>query len=295
MEKAIEKASILMEALPYIRKFYGKTVVVKYGGNAMVDESLKESFTRDITLMKYIGLNPVIVHGGGPQIGEVLKSMGIESKFHKGMRITDDATMDVVEQVLVGNVNREIVNYINGHGGKAVGVSGKDGNLIRAEKLPPEKINAVGSTSEIIDWGRVGRVTEIKPSVIQELLYNSRRTIPIVAPVGVDEQGQTLNINADYVASSLAQALKAEKLVLLTDVAGVKDKQGKIVSTLSSESAEADIQDGVISGGMIPKVKCALDAIHGGVKTAHIIDGRIQHAVLLEIFTDEGVGTVISQ
>jgi len=269
MEKAILKASVLMEALPYIRKFYGKTIVVKYGGSAMVDETLKESFTQDITLMKYIGLNPVIVHGGGPQIGEVLAKMGIESKFHNGMRITDEATMDVVEMVLVGKINKEIVSFINRHGGKAVGVSGKDGGLIQAERLPPEKIKVAKRAPEIIDLGRVGRVSAINPQVIETL--SQQNFIPIVAPVGV-----------------------AEKLVLLTDVEGVKGQEEKVISKLNDQEAEKMIKNGVVSGGMIPKVKCSLEAIRSGVKTAHIIDGRVQHAVLLEIFTDEGVGTVIS-
>ncbi|OGQ56997.1 MAG: acetylglutamate kinase [Deltaproteobacteria bacterium RIFCSPLOWO2_02_FULL_50_16] len=292
MEKAILKASVLMEALPYIRKFYGKTIVVKYGGSAMVDETLKESFTQDITLMKYIGLNPVIVHGGGPQIGEVLAKMGIESKFHNGMRITDEATMDVVEMVLVGKINKEIVSFINRHGGKAVGVSGKDGGLIQAERLPPEKIKVAKRAPEIIDLGRVGRVSAINPQVIETL--SQQNFIPIVAPVGVSEEGETLNINADYVAGAIAKALVAEKLVLLTDVEGVKGQEEKVISKLNDQEAEKMIKNGVVSGGMIPKVKCALEAIRSGVKTAHIIDGRVQHAVLLEIFTDEGVGTVIS-
>src|SRR3989338_961428 len=292
MEKAILKASVLMEALPYIRKFYGKTIVVKYGGSAMVDETLKESFTQDITLMKYIGLNPVIVHGGGPQIGEVLAKMGIESKFHNGMRITDEATMDVVEMVLVGKINKEIVSFINRHGGKAVGVSGKDGGLIQAERLPPEKIKVAKRAPEIIDLGRVGRVSAINPHVIETL--SQQNFIPIVAPVGVSEEGETLNINADYVAGAIAKALVAEKLVLLTDVEGVKGQEEKVISNLNDQEAEKMIKNGVVSGGMIPKVKCALEAIRSGVKTAHIIDGRVQHAVLLEIFTDEGVGTVIS-
>ncbi|OGQ25875.1 MAG: acetylglutamate kinase [Deltaproteobacteria bacterium RIFCSPHIGHO2_02_FULL_50_15] len=292
MEKAILKASVLMEALPYIRKFYGKTIVVKYGGSAMVDETLKESFTQDITLMKYIGLNPVIVHGGGPQIGEVLAKMGIESKFHNGMRITDEATMDVVEMVLVGKINKEIVSFINRHGGKAVGVSGKDGGLIQAERLPPEKIKVAKRAPEIIDLGRVGRVSAINPQVIETL--SQQNFIPIVAPVGVSEEGETLNINADYVAGAIAKALVAEKLVLLTDVEGVKGQEEKVISKLNDQEAEKMIKNGVVSGGMIPKVKCSLEAIRSGVKTAHIIDGRVQHAVLLEIFTDEGVGTVIS-
>ncbi|MFO1519295.1 MAG: acetylglutamate kinase [bacterium] len=286
-----QKASILMEALPYIKKFFGKTIVIKYGGHAMVDEGLKETFAKDIILMKYIGLNPVIVHGGGPQIGKVLQKMGIESKFHRGIRITDEATMDVVEMVLVGKVNKEIVALINRHGGKAVGLSGKDGDLIRAKKLPKEKVTFDEKVNEIIDLGRVGNVTEVNGSILKVL--DSDNFIPVIAPVGVTEKGEALNINADLVAGALASALKAEKLVLLTDVEGVKDKEGKLISKLGVHEIRKLIKEGVITGGMIPKVECVSKALASGVKTAHIIDGRQNHAVLLEIFTDQGVGTIL--
>lgn len=281
-----------MEALPYIRKFYGKTIVIKYGGSAMADGRLKESFARDIVMMDYIGMNPIIVHGGGPQIGAVLKKMGIESKFHNGLRITDDATMDVVEMVLAGDINKEIVSLINRSGGKAVGLSGKDGGLIKAKKLPPEKVTFDRNTPEVIDLGRVGNVTEVDPAVLMTL--DQGKFIPVIAPMGVDESGQALNINADFVAGAIASALKAEKLVLLTDVEGVKDREGNLTSTLTADQAKKWIEEGVIAGGMIPKIKCALKSLLAGVKTAHIIDGRVEHAVLLEIFTDKGVGTVIS-
>lgn len=292
MQELIEKASVLMEALPYIRKFSGKIVVIKYGGAAMVDEKLKESFAKDIVMMDYIGLNPVIVHGGGPQIGEVLKKMGIESRFHQGMRITDDQTMDVVEMVLAGDINKEIVSLINRHGGKAVGLSGKDGGMIKAKKLPKEKVTFDQKTPEVIDLGRVGNVKQVDPSVLRTL--DQGRFIPVIAPVGVDEKGETLNINADLVAGAVASALKAEKLVLLTDVEGIKDREGKLIPTLNQTEAKRLIKEEVIRGGMIPKVECAIKALSQGVKSAHIIDGRVQHAVLLEIFTDKGVGTVIS-
>ncbi len=292
MQALIEKASVLMEALPYIRKFYGKTVVIKYGGAAMVDERLKEGFARDVVLMDYIGLNPVVVHGGGPQIGDVLKKMGIESKFHNGMRITDDTTMDVVEMVLAGDINKEIVSLINHNGGKAVGLSGKDGGLIRAKRLPVEKVTFDKKTPEVIDLGRVGNVTHVDPAVLTTL--DQGRFIPVIAPVGVDEGGASLNINADLVAGSVAAALKAEKLVLLTDVEGVVDQGKKLASALSVASAQRLLEEGVITGGMIPKVACAIKAITAGVKSVHIIDGRVEHALLLEIFTDKGVGTVIS-
>lgn len=292
MQELIEKASILMEALPYIRKFYGKTIVIKYGGAAMVDERLKNEFARDVVMMDYIGMNPVVVHGGGPQIGEVLKKMGIESKFHNGMRITDDQTMDVVEMVLAGDINKEIVSLINRNGGKAVGLSGKDGGMIKAKKLAKEKVTFDRKTPEVIDLGRVGNVTEVDPSVLTAL--DRARFIPVIAPVGVDEKGEALNINADLVAGAVAAALQAEKLVLLTDVEGIRDEAGKLLMTLPAAQARRLVEAGVISGGMIPKVKCSLKAIEAGVKSVHIIDGRVDHAVLLEIFTDKGVGTVIS-
>lgn len=292
MQELIEKASILMEALPYIRKFSGKTIVVKYGGAAMVDEKLKESFAKDIIMLDLIGINPIIVHGGGPQIGEVLKKMGIESKFHQGMRITDEQTMDVVEMVLAGDINKEIVSLINRHGGKAVGLSGKDGGLIKAKKVPKEKVTFDKKTPEVIDLGRVGNVKEVDPSVLQTL--DQARFIPVIAPVGVDDKGESLNINADLVAGAIAASLKAEKLVLLTDVDGIKDGEGKLIPSLNISEAKRLVKEEVISGGMIPKVECAIKALIEGVKSAHIIDGRVQHAVLLEIFTDKGVGTVIS-
>ena len=281
-----------MEALPYIRRFYGKTVVIKYGGHAMEDAKLKEGFAKDVIMLDYIGVNTVIVHGGGPQIGQVLEKMGIESKFHKGMRITDEATMDVVEMVLVGGINKDIVSLINRHGGKAVGLSGKDGGLIKAKKLPKEKVTFDTKTPEVIDLGKVGNVKEVDPTILKTL--DQARFIPVIAPVGISEQGETLNINADLVAGALASALKAEKLVLLTDVEGVKDANGQLLANLTKTEAKRLIKEGVIHGGMIPKVECALKALDDGVGSAHIIDGRVQHAVLLEIFTDQGVGTVIS-
>jgi acetylglutamate kinase len=291
MHEAQQKASILMEALPYIKKFFGKTIVIKYGGHAMVDEKLKESFAKDVVLMKYIGLNPVVVHGGGPQIGKVLEQMGIESKFHRGIRITDEATMDVVEMVLVGKVNKEIVGLINRHGGKAVGISGTDGELIKAKKLPKEKVTFDQKVHEIIDLGRVGNVTEVNPAVLK--LLDADKFIPVIAPVGISEKGEALNINADLVAGALASALQAEKLVLLTDVEGVKDQESNLISNLGVNESKKLIKDGVIKGGMIPKVECCIKALASGVRNAHIIDGRLEHAVLLEIFTDKGVGTIL--
>ncbi|MBI1908973.1 MAG: acetylglutamate kinase [Deltaproteobacteria bacterium] len=293
MEALIEKASVLMEALPYIRKFFGKTVVIKYGGAAMVDDSLKEGFARDVVLMKYIGLEPVIVHGGGPQIGEYLKKMGIESKFHNGIRITDEQTMDVVEMVLVGLINKEIVALINKQGGKAVGLSGKDGGLVRAKKVPKEKVTFdKEGVSEIIDLGRVGNVKEVNTVVLQAL--QSQNFVPVIAPVGVDQEGEALNINADLMAGAIAGAMKAEKLVLLTDVDGIKNRDGKLLSSLKTKEVQGLVEEQVVQGGMIPKVKSCVKALEAGVKSAHIIDGRVQHALLLEIFTDKGVGTVIA-
>ncbi len=292
MDQALQKASVLMEALPYIKKFYGKTIVIKYGGHAMVDETLKETFAKDIVLMKYIGLNPVVVHGGGPQIGKVLEQMGIESKFHRGIRITDEATMDVVEMVLVGKVNKEIVRLINRNGGKAVGVSGADGELVKAKQLPKEKVTFDQKVHEIIDLGRVGNVTEVNASVLSVL--DKDNFIPVIAPVGVSEKGVVLNINADLVAGAVASALQAEKLMLLTDVAGVKDEKGTLISNLNMSEGKRLIKEGVIKGGMIPKVECCIKAMSNGVKSAHIIDGRVEHSILLEIFTDQGVGTVLS-
>lgn len=291
MQSLIQRASTLMEALPYIRKFYGKVFVIKYGGNAMVDEKLKESFAKDIIMMRYIGMIPIVVHGGGPQIGKVLEKMGIESKFHEGIRITDETTMDVVEMVLVGNVNKQIVSMINQHGGRAIGLSGKDGQLMEAKKLSTEKAAEGTQANEILDWGRVGQVTQVNTRVLE--LLEKDNFIPVVAPVGVSESGEALNINADLVAGALASALNAEKLILLTDIKGVLDEAGELLSEIPFDEAKSLIQNKVIQGGMIPKIQCCLDSIEGGVQSAHIIDGRVQHAVLLEIFTDKGVGTVV--
>ena len=293
MQELIDKAHVLVEALPWIRKFYGKVIVIKYGGNAMVDETLKEGFARDVILMKYIGLNPVVVHGGGPQIGKVLKAMGIETDFVQGMRVTDAKTMDVVEMVLGGEVNKEIVGNINKHGGRAVGLTGKDGNLITARKLEMKTVNPDTLTPEIIDIGMVGEVAGVNPSIITSL--DEGNFIPVIAPVGVDEEGRTYNINADLVAGKIAGALQAEKLILLTDIEGVKDKAGDLINTIDISEAQGLIDDGTIAGGMIPKLTCCLDAIAAGVKKAHIIDGRMGHACLLEIFTDQGVGTAVAK
>jgi len=281
MQKYIQKVETLLESLPYIRQFYDKTIVIKYGGHAMIEERLKQSFARDIILMKYVGLNPVIVHGGGPQIGEFLKKIGKESRFVKGIRVTDDETMDVVEMVLVGKVNKEIVGLINHYGGKAVGLSGKDGGLIKAKKL-----KAKGE-----DMGMVGEVKSVNPKVIETL--DRDKFIPVIAPVGVGDDGKTYNINADIVAGNIAAALKAEKLILLTDVQGVLDKNKKLISALNVAEAKKLIKNETATGGMIPKLECCLDAIKGGVSKAHIIDGRVEHAVLLEVFTNAGVGTEI--
>ena len=290
MEKFIGKAEVLMEALPYIRRFYGKTFVVKYGGNAMVDEELKTSFSQDVVLLKYVGINPVVVHGGGPQIDQTLEKMGIARQFVRGMRVTDQETMDIVEMVLVGKINKEIVNLINQHGGMAVGLSGKDGNLIQARKMSLT-VAADGELPEIIDIGQVGEIVGINPTVINSLDEN--KFIPVIAPVGVGEHGETYNINADLVAGQVAEALGAEKLILLTDVEGVKDKKGELLSTLKINQARKLIQEGIVGEGMIPKVECCIEALKGGVGKTHIIDGRVKHAVLLEIFTKEGVGTEV--
>lgn len=291
MRELIEKAQILHEALPYIREFYGKVVVIKYGGHAMVDEGLKRNFARDVVLLHYIGLNPVIVHGGGPQISRVLDQMRIESTFVDGMRVTDAPTMDVVEMVLVGKVNKEIVTQIQLEGGRAVGLSGKDGGLIQAKKLLMQKRTRDDLPPEILDIGAVGEVAAIRPKVIEAL--DRGGFIPVIAPVGVGEGGETYNINADLVAGKVAGALKAEKLVLLTDVEGILDVEGNLLSTLRQDEVPSLIERGVIRGGMIPKVRCALDALADGVHKVHILDGRALHAVLLEIFTRGGVGTEI--
>lgn len=290
MEKFIGKAEVLMEALPYIRRFYGKTFVVKYGGAAMVDEELKTSFAQDIVLLKYVGINPVVVHGGGPQINEMLKRMGTPTQFVRGMRVTDQETMDIVEMVLVGKINKEIVNLINQHGGMAVGLSGKDGGLIRARKMNV-KVSTNGEPPEIIDIGLVGEIVGIDPTVINALDENM--FIPVIAPVGVGDKGETYNINADLVAGQIAEALHAEKLILLTDVEGVKNKNGGLLSTLKTNQARKLIEEGVVGEGMIPKVECCIEALKGGVGKTHIIDGRLKHVVLLEIFTKEGVGTEV--
>ena len=290
MQKLIEKAHTLLEALPYIRRFSGKTIVIKYGGHAMSDEALKKSFALDIILLKYIGINPVIVHGGGPQINETLKRYGIVSEFVRGMRVTDAATMSVVEMVLTGQVNREVVGYLNQHGGKAVGLSGKDGGLLLCKKHLQEVAGENGTT-ELVDMGFVGEIIKVDPSIIETL--EKERFIPVIAPVGVGADGESYNINADLVAGKIAGALKAEKLILLTDVAGVKDKDGSLLTSIPFSHVTQLINDNVIVGGMIPKVTCCLDALEEGAGKAHIIDGRVEHAVLLEIFTDVGIGTEI--
>ncbi len=289
---AIRIADVLTEALPYIKRFRRKTIVVKFGGNAMVDEELKRSFARDIVLMKLVGFNPVVVHGGGPQIGGLLEKIGKESKFVDGMRVTDRETMDVVEMVLGGLVNKEIVSLINQVGGKAVGLTGKDGGLIKARKLKFAQSNPEMDTSEIIDIGHVGEVEDIDASVV-EMLDNSG-FIPVIAPIGVGEDGASYNINADLVAGKIAEYLKAEKLILLTNIKGLLDKEGNLLTGLNSQRVNELIEDGTIYGGMLPKINCALDAVKAGVTSSHIIDGRVEHAVLLELFTDKGVGTLIT-
>jgi acetylglutamate kinase len=286
-------AAILVEALPYIRRFSGMTIVIKYGGHAMVDPQLRDDFARDVTLLKFIGLNPVVVHGGGPQINAVLDQMGIRPKFVRGMRMTDEPTMDVVEMVLGGKVNKSIVALINRHGGRAVGLSGKDGGLIEAEKLQIVKQDAADSPPEIIDPGLVGKVTRIRPDIIDTLA--EKGFIPIVAPVGTGPQGETFNINADLVASHLARALKARRLVYLTDVDGVMDQNGHLISSIGRKKILGLINDGTISGGMIPKIEYALAALEAGVKKVPIINGTHRHALLLELFTDSGIGTEVTE
>ncbi|MEN8261148.1 MAG: acetylglutamate kinase [Pseudomonadota bacterium] len=284
-------ARVLVEALPYIRRFKGETIVVKYGGNAMVDEALKNGFARDIVLMKLVGMNPVIVHGGGPQIGNLLERLGMTSRFVDGMRVTDSETMDVVEMVLGGLVNKEIVNLINRHGGRAVGLTGKDGDLVRAKKISPRKSDPEASAPEIIDFGHVGEVSSIDPSIIDML--GGGDFIPVIAPIGVGGDGHSYNINADLVAGKIAEVLRAEKLILLTNTPGILDKNGDLLTGLSLRDVTDLIADGTISGGMIPKTTCAVDALKGGVHSVHIIDGRTEHAVLLELFTDRGIGTLM--
>ena len=284
-------ARILIEALPYIRRYQGKTIVIKYGGNAMVDQDLKRGFARDVILMKLVGMNPVIVHGGGPQISALLSKIGKESTFIDGLRVTDSETMDIVEMVLGGLVNKEIVNLINSLGGKAVGLTGKDGNLIRARKMVVSKDDPVLKRSEIIDYGHVGEVEHIEPQIVQ--LLESQAFIPVVAPIGVGEDGQTYNINSDMVAGRLAVTLNAEKLMLLTNTPGVIDENGDLIRELKLDQIQKLRGDGAITDGMIPKVECAVDAIRNGVSSSLVLDGRVRHALLLELFTDSGIGTRI--
>ncbi len=288
---AMNIAKVLTEALPYIRRFGGKTIVIKYGGNAMVDEALKSGFARDVVLMKLVGFNPVIVHGGGPQIGSFLERIGKPSRFIDGMRVTDAETMDVVEMVLGGLVNKQIVNLIHTHGGNAVGLTGKDGRLITAKKLTVKRDSPELKESEIIDIGYVGQVEAINADVVHMLIKD--HFIPVIAPIGVGADGCSYNINADLVAGKLAEVLGAEKLILLTNTAGLLDKQGTLLSGLTAPQVDQLIANGTIYGGMLPKIRCALEAVHNGVGAAHIIDGRIEHAVLLELLTDQGVGTLI--
>ena len=292
MKKLIQKAEILLEALPFIKNFYGKTFVIKYGGNAMVSEKLKDNFALDIVMMKYIGINPVIIHGGGPQIDKTLKALGIKSQFFEGQRVTNKETIDVVEMVLGGKINKEIVSLINRHGGNAVGITGKDGDLIMAKRHKKgKKQSAETNRPEIIDLGLVGEITQVNPRILETLDKNE--FVPVIAPIGKGEDGATLNINADFVASKIASALKAEKLILMTDTEGVKNKTGKLQSGLTKKEVATMIKEKVIKDGMLPKVKCCLDALKAGVHKTHIVDGRVQHALLLEIFTEDGIGTQI--
>ena len=291
MKKLIHKAEILLEALPYIKSFYNKTIVIKYGGSAMVSDDLKENFALDIVMMKYIGINPVVVHGGGPQINKTLKALGIQSRFIEGQRVTNKETIDVVEMVLGGKVNKEIVSLINHQGGTAVGITGKDGDMIFAKRHKRVNHSPEMDRPEIIDLGLVGEITKVNPHILETLDRNE--FIPVIAPIGKGEKGETLNINADFVAAKIASALKAEKLVLMTDTEGVKNKAGKLQSGLTRKQASDLIRSKVIRDGMLPKVNCCLDALKSGVHKTHIIDGRIRHALLLEIFTEEGIGTQI--
>ena len=285
---AAQKAQILAEALPYIRRFHGKTVVVKYGGNAMTDERLKQSFARDVVLLKLVGINPVIVHGGGPQIDDLLRRVGKQGQFIQGMRVTDSETMDLVEMVLGGLVNKQIVNLVNQAGGRAIGLSGKDGAFIRARKLLVPDAQRQG---EMVDIGQVGEVASIDPEIVS--LIESRDFIPVIAPIGVGPDGESYNINSDLVAGKLAEVLRAEKLILLTNTPGVLDRDGKLLTGLTPKRVDELVADGTLSGGMLPKIASALDAARSGVRSVHVIDGRVEHALLLEIFTDEGVGTLI--
>jgi acetylglutamate kinase len=288
LTEARHKAKVLAEALPYIRRFHGKTIVIKYGGNAMTDEHLKHSFARDVVLLKLVGMNPVVVHGGGPQIDDLLKRVGKKGEFVQGMRVTDAETMDVVEMVLGGLVNKEIVSLINQHGGRAIGLTGKDGSFIRATKM---MVANAANESEMLDIGQVGEVSSIDPGIIR--LLETEEFIPVVAPIGVGEKGESYNINADLVAGKLAEVLKAEKLILLTNTPGVLDKNGQLLTGLTPKEVDALFAEGTLSGGMLPKISSALDAAKSGVKSVHIIDGRVEHALLLEVLTDEGVGTLI--
>jgi acetylglutamate kinase len=286
VEELIEKARILQEALPYIRRFHGRTFVIKYGGSAMTDERLQESFVRDVVLMKYVGMNPIVVHGGGPQIDQTLRALGITPHKVEGLRVTDDRTMEVVEMVLAGRINKHIVSLIGRQGGRAVGISGIDDGLLLARKAPP-----VQTKSGPVDTGRVGEIKEVRPGVVTALVASG--FIPVIAPLGVDADGNSLNINADTAAGELASALRAEKLVLMTDTSGVCDRDGKLLQSISASEIARLREAEVITGGMIPKVECALAALSGGVNKVHILDGRVQHAILLEIFTDRGIGTEI--
>ncbi|MDA8168569.1 MAG: acetylglutamate kinase [Nitrospiraceae bacterium] len=291
MQALIGKANVLIEALPYIKNFYGKTFVIKYGGAAQVEGALKDAFAQDIVLLNFIGIHPVIVHGGGPKISEMMKKLGKEPAFVNGQRVTDAETMDIVEMVLGGLINKEIVALINGHGGRAIGLSGKDGFLIKSEKKLVKKRSPETGEDEIVDLGLVGKVKEINPGILLNL--QKEDFITVISPIGIGPNGETLNINADYVASSVASALKAEKLILLTDVPGIL-KNGKVISTINSRKAEKLIEDGSVSGGMIPKVQACLGSLKGGVGKTHILDGRLPHCLLLEIFTKQGVGTEIT-
>ena len=290
-EAAHNVAHVLSEALPYIQRFRGKIIVIKYGGNAMVDEGLKKGFAKDLVLMKLVGINPVVVHGGGPQIGHLLERLGKESEFIQGMRVTDSETMDVVEMVLGGLVNKEIVSFINRHGGSAVGLSGKDGDLIHARKMKVRRKTPELDVPEIIDIGHVGEVESIDTSVVDMLVQGD--FIPVIAPIGVDRAGHSYNINADLVAGKVAEVMQAEKLILLTNTSGLLDKDNNLLTGLTTTRVDELIEDGTIQGGMLPKIRCAMDAVQAGVSASHIIDGRVRHAVLLELFTDEGVGTLI--
>jgi acetylglutamate kinase len=290
-QKAINVAEVLIEALPYIQRFSGKTIVIKYGGNAMVDHELKNSFARSIVLLKQVGINPVVVHGGGPQIGKLLEKLGKESRFVDGMRVTDSETMDVVQMVLGGLVNKEIVSLINQHGGRAIGLTGKDGGMIRAHPMKITRHSPELDAPEIIDLGHVGEISTIDPSVVHML--DGGDFIPVIAPIGVGDDGSAYNINADLVAGKLAVVLGAEKLLLLTNTPGLLSKEGELLTGLDARQVQDLIADGTIYGGMLPKINCALDAVRSGVRSSHIIDGRVEHAVLLELFTDTGVGTLI--